>query len=198
MSGAQGPQCLVVHGTAWSDELAGINLGATCNWFSLKADPNSDKLVLVSVDGASDLNTVRWSGTGWILDSEHDSTVETHARRCADAEFETFAGHEGHIILVWGDLNTDPITYKHFDGTSWGPVTQVSTSTIPTTDQQWHVLRRNADNKILLACLDDGRDINTAYWDGTKWTGSDEVEAGASTLAMQCFDLSPNAHMVET
>jgi len=183
--------------TSWSIELSGVNLGATCNWFSLKADSKSDKLVLVSVDGNSDLNTVRWNGASWTLDSEHDSSVETDARRCADAEFETFSGHEGHIILVWGDLNTDPITYKHFDGTSWSSAIQVSISTL-ITDQQWHVLRRNADDRILLACLDDGSDVNTAYWDGTQWIWSDEVETGASTLGMQCFDLSPDVHMVET
>ncbi len=182
----------VWEGTAWGSELVAVSIGATPNWFSLKADPNGDRLVLVSVDGDSDLNTVRWSGSAWTLDTEHDNSVETNAGRCADAEFETTPGHEGHIILVWGDFNTNPITYKHFDGTFWGVATQVPTSQIPTTRQQWHVLRRSGDDKILLATLDNGLDINTAYWDGVSWFWSDEVETSGSTTSMQSFDVAPD------
>jgi len=185
-------QSRVWTGTAWGNELAGVSIGATPNWFSLKPDLNSDKLVLVSVDGSDDLNTIRWSGLAWILDLEHDDRVQTNAARTADAEFETTPGHEGHIILVWGDFNTNPITYKHFDGAVWGPATQVPTTDIPTTRQLWHVLRRTDDNKILLATLDDGSDINTAYWNGTNWSWSDEVETTASAQTTQCFDLAPD------
>lgn len=185
-------QSRVWSGTTWDSELTGISIGATPNWFSLKADPNSNKLVLVSVDGSDDLNTIQWSGTAWTIDTEHDNRVQTNAARCADAEFETTQGHEGHIILVWGDWNTNPITYKHFNGATWGSATQISTSDVPTTLQLWHILRRTDDNKILLATLDDGSDINTAYWDETKWSWSDEVELTASVTTMQCFDLAPD------
>lgn len=82
--------------------------------------------------------------------------------------------------------------YKHFDETTWGSATQIPITGIPTVLQLWHVLRRADDNKILLATLDNNADINTAYWDGTNWSWSDEVEATASTTAMQCFDLAPD------
>jgi len=187
-------QSRVWSGTAWGSELAGVSISATPNWFSLKADPNSNKLVLVSVDGSDDLNTIRWNGTTWTLDTEHDDRVQTNAARCADVEFETTPGHEGNIILVWGDWNTDPVTYKHFDGTTWSSVTQIPLTDFPTSRQLWHVLRRADDNKILLATLEDGSPphINTAYWDATKWSWSDEVETSASVTTMQCFDLAPD------
>jgi len=185
-------QSKVWNGTTWGSELAGVSVGATPNWFSLKADLNSDRLVLVSVDSSDDLNTIRWNGTTWTLDTEHDDRVQTNAARTADAEFESIPGHEGDIILVWGDWNTNPITYKHFDGATWGAATQIPIADIPTTRQLWHVLRRTDDNKILLATLDDSSDINTAYWDGTKWSWSDEVETSASVQTMQCFDLAPD------
>jgi hypothetical protein len=140
------------------------------------------------------LNTVRWNGTSWILDAMQDNSLEPSAGRCADAEFETTPGHEGHIVLVWGDLNIDPITYKLFNGTTWSAATQVPTSVFPTTDQQWHILRRDKYGKILLACVDDGSDINTGYWNGTYWVWTDELEITASTSARQCFDLSPDAY----
>jgi archaellum component FlaF (FlaF/FlaG flagellin family) len=182
------------NGTGWESKSAGVNIAATCNWFSLKADPNSDGLVLVSVDSATQLNTVRWNGTSWILDAMQDNSLEPSAGRCADAEFETTPRHEGHIVLVWGDLNIDPITYKLFNGTTWSAATQVPTSVFPTTDQQWHILRRDKYGKILLACVDDGGDINTGYWNGTYWVWTDELEITASTSARQCFNLSPDAY----
>jgi hypothetical protein len=116
------------NGTGWEPKSAGVNIAATCNWFSLKADPHSDGLVLVSV------------------------------------------------------------------GTTWSAATQVPTSVFPTTDQQWHILRRDKYGKILLACVDDGSDINTGYWNGTYWVWTDELEITASTSARQCFDLSPDAY----
>lgn len=188
----------VWNGSAWSGELPVVNIGATCYWFSLKADPNSDKLILVSIDSASDLNTVRWDGESWTLDAEHDNRVETNGARCADAEFEDLPGHEGHILLVWGDRNTDQITYRHFDGGSWSSKTKVSTSVIPTTDQRWHILKRCSDGKILLACIDDGQDINTAYWNGEQWFWTGEVEPEASVINRANFDLAPDAHYENT
>jgi hypothetical protein len=181
------------NGTGWESRSTGIDVGSTCNWFSLKADPNSDGLVVVSVDSNTHLNTVRWNGTNWILDAMHDNSLETSVGRSADAEFETTPGHEGHIVLVWGDLNTDPITYKLFNGTAWSTPTQVPTSVFPTTDQQWHVLRRDSYGRILLACVDDGSDINTGYWNGTYWVWTDELEINAPTYTKQCFDLSTDA-----
>jgi hypothetical protein len=139
---------------------------------------------------------VRWNGTNWILDTMHDNSLETNAGRSADAEFETTPGHEGHIVLVWGDLNIDPITYKLFNGTGWSTPIQVPTSAFPTTDQRLYVLRRDIYGRVLLACVDDGYDINTGYWNGTYWIWTDELELNAPTYAKQCFDLSTDAHCI--
>jgi hypothetical protein len=182
------------NGTGWESGLPGVNIGATCNWFSLKADPTSNGLVLVSTDSSASLNTIRWNGTNWILDTTHDGSLNTMATRCADAEFETSPGNEGHIVLVWGKSNLESITYQQFDGTAWSIATQVPTSVLPTTSQEWVVLRHDKYGKMLLACADDSGHINTAYWNGTYWIWTDQLEAQASTYNTPCFDLSPDAY----
>jgi hypothetical protein len=186
------------NGTSWEAGLGALNVGATCSWFSLKADPLSDRLAVASVDSASDLNTLRWNGTQWDLDAEHDRSVETANARCADIEFESLPGHEGHLVLVWGDSGVASITYKHFDGTNWSAPTQVSTSIIPSARQYWHVLRRSMNGRILLACMDNGNDINTGYWDGASWNWTNELEGAASTTSTQCFDLASDSHLKNT
>ncbi|MCX8173570.1 MAG: integrin alpha [Thermoplasmata archaeon] len=154
---------------SWEAPLTAVNVGGTCNWFSLQSDPLSNRLVLVSVDGDTDLNTVRWSGSAWTLDTEHDASVETDAGRCADAVFETKSGHVGHIILVYSDLDTDIPRYRHFDGTTWGAITPVE-ATARTDDPQIIQLRAGADGTVFCAAVGADRYLNTWTWDGSAWT----------------------------
>jgi hypothetical protein len=184
----------VSNGTGWEPRSTGIDLAATCNWFSLKPDLNSNGLVLVSIDSSSHLNTIRWNGTNWILDPIQDNSVQTIAARCADAEFETAPSYQGRIVLVWGHLNTNSITFKYFNGTAWSTASQVPTSLFPTTRQYWTTLRRDKYGKVLLACVDDSSDINTGYWNETYWIWTDRLELASSTYTKQCFDLSTDAY----
>jgi hypothetical protein len=158
-------------GSSWTSELSPVSIGAIPYWFSLKDDPNSNKLILVSVDDANCLNTVRWSGSAWTKDSIHDSDIETYLCRCADSIFEDTLGHSGHIILVWGKNDTDIARYRHFDGSTWSS-TQSIESTTHSTDPQVVQLRRDDDGLIFLAILDDGKDLNGWTWDSdaSTWT----------------------------
>ncbi|MEM3396647.1 MAG: hypothetical protein QW620_03225 [Thermoplasmata archaeon] len=151
---------------SWEAPLTAVNVGGTCNWFSIKADPLSNRLVVVSVDGLTDLNTVRWSGSSWTLDTEHDASVETNAGRCADAVFETQSGHAGHIILVYGD-STNTV-YKHWDGTSWS--SPVNLPNLPAGDTFWSQLRCDANGLIFYAECETDWYLNTWTWDGSAWT----------------------------
>ncbi|MEM3493395.1 MAG: integrin alpha, partial [Thermoplasmata archaeon] len=187
-----------LNGT-WEAPLTAVNIGGTCNWFSLKADPLSNRLVVVSVDDGSDLNTVRWSGSGWTLDTEHDDSVETNARRCADAIFESISGHEGHIILVYGDANVDIAKYRHFDGSTWGAITSMET-TAHSTDPQVVQLRSDHNGVIFCGIVDDGRDLNTWTWDGSAWTWRKEhnTDLSAYTLPTEAFMISPSIQVDST
>ncbi len=91
------------NGTGWEPKIAWINLAATCNWFSMKTDPNSDGLVLVSVDSSSQLNTVRWNGTSWILDPMQDNSVWNPVLEDVQMpNLRRAPGHQGHIVSGMG------------------------------------------------------------------------------------------------
>jgi hypothetical protein len=61
-----------------------------------------------------------------------------------------------------------------------------------TTDQEWTIEMRDMYGRKLPACMNDGHDINTGYWNGTYWIWTDELELVASSYTRRSFDLSPD------
>ena len=193
-------------GSAWIGTAATLldipSQGGVSNWISLKADSNSDRLMIGVQDAGADLNTREWSGTAWDTATEHpehDSTVESVLSRSFDIEYETFPGHEGHAMLVWGDAYY--ASWKH-----WTPATGSSgwssrTILAGSDDTAVTQLRRNSDGRIFAALLDDpasGSDDLVEYrWDGSTWSSRLVVEDTPTRAAqpmMEPFMIAPDTH----
>lgn len=163
--------------------------GWVSNWVTLKADPATNGIVYLVVDGASDLNTAFWDGTAWTVHPEHDSAVNTNARRCADFEWEP-TGSKG--LLVWGTA-FNSLSYKRFSA----PSTWSGTSTIATTGfELWVQLRRNPRDapshaKILGAILDSNFDLGALKWDGSTLTnmGDSIFTSDTTVTTYECFNI---------
>jgi hypothetical protein len=174
---------------SWGSELPQVYLGATPYWFTLKADPVSNRLMAVIVDSRRDLNTVRWDGSSWTRDSEHDSNVDTSSTRCADFEWEP-SGSKG--LLVWG-TSSGSLSYKTFTA----PSTWSGTSTITAADtHRWVQLRRNTDDvsgdiKILGGTLNNNDDLGALSWDGSTLTneGDSAFTSDTAVTTYECFDI---------
>lgn len=180
---------VIWDGAAWGTITSGPDVGAAVNWLSLKADPVSNKMMLTSVDGGTDLNTGYWDGSTWTV-LEHDSAVKTHVQRCADFEWEP-SGSKG--VLVYGDANTDPITYRTFvtsPSPAWGTISTYTASGV--TDQQWVQMRVDprgvGSAKIYIGVLDDAYDITLLYWDGAAFGGVIDI-ADATVATYECFEI---------
>ncbi|MBU4032971.1 MAG: integrin alpha, partial [Candidatus Thermoplasmatota archaeon] len=189
-------------GSAWNAEITAVAIGGSPVSLSLQADPLSNKLVVASTDSGDYLNTARWDGTGptWTLDAEHDAAIEGgsatgQARKVADAIFETASGHEGHIILVYGDSNADIPDYRHFDGTSWSAINPID-GTARATDNLIVQLRRDANGLIFLGVVDDEWDLNTWTWNSASgtWTWQKEhhIDCSMYTDPTECFMIAPS------
>ena len=180
-------------GSAWDGAATTFDLSGTStpNWFTLKANPINDELFCVSVDGGSDLNTAYWSGSAWTLHTEHDASVDTNARRCADFAWEP-TGSKG--LLVYG-TSAAYITYKIFTA----PNTWVGPTSVPmgANVHPWVQLRTNprsinGDMKILGAVLEGTVfDLGAISWDGTTFTviGSTTFTADTTVVTYECFEL---------
>ncbi|MFH1107234.1 MAG: hypothetical protein V1787_05035 [Candidatus Micrarchaeota archaeon] len=143
------------------------NTGANAapNWLSLKADPSSDRMMLVNVDGGTDLSTGRYDGTSWTADARWDGTIDSHASRCADFAW-TPTGSTG--VLAWG-TTSGVVNYVNFTApSSWsGSSTFSAASTHP-----WITLRGNprasANDAGILGIFENSTGaIGHFYWANT-------------------------------
>ena len=180
-------------GTSWSAR-GSVAIGDYMHWCSLKADPNSDMLVIVYVDNDLDVGAVIWNGSSWGTYYEFDTSAETLSDRCIDAEFETFSGHEGHIIVCYGDGAT--LSYVHWDGTAWStPVVITGSSDSPVVQ-----LRRCADGIIHCTVYNSGAgQIESYYWDGASWSSATVFTTTPSTTASpykEPFMVAPDKHLI--
>jgi hypothetical protein len=179
---------------SWNATTESPNVGAVPNWCTLKADPSSNRLMLVSVDGSSDLNVVHYGGTGsWTVNYggfTEDTGVDTAAQRCADFAWEP-TGSKG--LIVWG-TTTDKIKYQAFDGTSWGTASEPA---MGTHEHPWVQLRTNprpaaGGTKILGAVLEaTAEDVGAISWDGSTFTiiGTNTISSATTVITYECFDV---------
>jgi len=178
------------NNTAWENELPAISISTLNNrWLSLKADPSSNFLMVVTIDGQSDLNTVFWNGSSWDSPVEHDDGITHTDRRCADFDWEPLSGKG---LLVWSTAQ-DSVSYKTFTApATWG---NEATSSNPVA-HPWIQLKRNpryvaGDVKILGATLNGNQDIFGLRWDGSVLTiETTALTSDASTIAYECFDIT--------
>jgi len=163
--------------------------GGVANWVALRADPATNGLVYLVIDAGSDLNTAFWDGTAWTVHPEHDSAVNTNARRCADFEWEP-TGSKG--LLAWGTA-PNTLSYKRFTASStWSGISTIST----TGNELWVQLRRNlsdvaSDAKILGAMLNNNFDLGALKWDGSTLTnmGDSIFTSDTTVTTFECFNI---------
>ena len=179
------------NGAAWEAAISPTSVGGTVNWITAKSDPASDKIMVISVDGGSDLNEIYYDGSTWTLLAELDSAVDTNAARCADFEWEP-SGSKG--LIVWG-ATSGQINWKPFTPPStWGAG---GSPAMGADIHPWVQLRRNqravtGDMKILGAVLEDTVfDLGAIKWDGTTFTviGASTFTADTTVVTYECFEM---------
>jgi hypothetical protein len=154
--------------------------------FSIKADPASNRIMLMALESTSKLYTADWSGSAWTLHSPQHSNTDYTTYRDADIAWEPTGSK---VLMVYAN-SWNTLTYK-----TWTPADGWTTeSTIPMAGgHAWVQLRtnpRNAGPKILGATLDSNFDLGSLKWDGTTLSGS----AGAFTIdttviTYECFEV---------
>ena len=178
--------CTYSSTEGWSTPGPRRNIGGTPQWITLKPNPASNEIMLTCIDNRYDLNTMLWDGDSWSPPAEHDSYIEGYGYRCADFDWEP-DGKGG--LLVWGDRNVDALTYRVWGGSSWGPIKRYPGL---TTDQQWVQVKRNyaiENVTIMIATIDDGRDLVVTAWNGSAMTMQEELTSYSDYRYCERFEL---------
>ena len=124
---------------------------------SMKADPASNQLLAIIIDGGSNLNSIFWNGSAWDTPTIHDTAILNDGTRGADFDWEP-SGSKG--LLVWSTAQGS-VSFKTFTApSSWSGENTVSNP----GGHPWIQLRRNPKNvngdvKIMGAILNSNQNL---------------------------------------
>lgn len=156
--------------------------GGVVQWMELESRPDSNELLYAAVDAGSDLNTRKWSGSGWDTATghpEHDGAVENITSMNFDVIWETHTANPGKAWLLWGDGAT--VSKKLWSGTAWGSASVLAGS----DDTSFIRLKADPDTGAVWAGIYESRASATDdIWEshltggGTSWSGESTLWGG--------------------
>ena len=163
----------VWNGSGWMQPPLKLRPPHTARWLRLKADPNSDKLLLgIHYSGAnSDINVIPWTGSAWgtLVSIDTNPSGNGDSNRAFDVIFESASSH----AIIAYSTTTSGMRYQHSAdaGVNWGGATALSAS-----DQAyWIQLERQSDGTVYLAAHDTNSDLKTWIWNGSSWTAKNTI-----------------------
>jgi Mg-chelatase subunit ChlD len=181
------PLYRVWDGSSWSSEslVYSNNEGkGDVRWIRLEANPNSDEMVLVTLDDKLDLCAQVWDGSSWgnQIELTNDAVIESY--QCFDVMYEQ---DSGRAIVAWADSD-GRMKYRIWDGSSWGSETNM----YYYSDYVFWVKMAADPNsdRILLATEDWSYDIYVTDWDGSSWETPLRVENDVYEYSRRSVDVA--------
>ncbi len=182
-------------GTAnWSGatNIDAVRTSGIVQWVRLEGSlaASSNTIGLAWADANSDLSAMEWTGSSWAV-AEPAAALETaleFATAAQDVEsFDiAFESTTGNLIVAWGltqattctagtaIASTNCIRYSRYTS-SWAAVAAIPTVADPATHLD--MSSNPNSNEIVLAALDNSNaDMSIAYWSGSAWTGTANVD----------------------
>lgn len=161
--------------------------GGVANWIALVSRPGSDELMYGVLDGGSDLNSRKWSGSAWdaaAQHAEHTAGAENNSSMVFDIIWETHSTNPGEAWLVFGDSAT--VTKKQWSGIAWGA------GSVLTGSDDTSFIRLKADSvtgAIFAGIYEDSTSATDDIWEsrltggGTTWSAKNTIWGGPTTVA---------------
>jgi Mg-chelatase subunit ChlD len=181
------PLYRVWDGSSWSSEslVYSNNEGkGDVRWVRLEANPNSDEMVLVTMDDRYDLCAQVWDGSSWGNQIELTDDVVIESYQCFDVMYES---DSGRAIVVWADYD-GRMKYRIWDGSSWD-----SETIMYSYSDYVYWVKMGADpnsDRILLATEDRSYDIYVTDWDGSSWETPLRVEGDVYEYSRRSVDVA--------
>ncbi|MDW7731109.1 MAG: VWA domain-containing protein [Methanolobus sp.] len=193
------PRYTVWDGSSWSSAAAvdGLYAGSgRVNWVKLAADPNSDKMALVTQDDSGRIRAQVWDGDSW-----GNSEVITDDADGPYQSFDVTFDNDGNIMVIWADWSVSSYTsgggrwwrwsittydcdvrvgHHIFNGGIWSSdsdvydfsYTQDGNSNPYSNYGCWIKIAADPDSDDMIMALSDAYNIRYATWDGSEWDDS--------------------------
>ena len=176
-----------VNGAAMT---AGPTHGAgTIQWVRLKPKPNSDEIILVTVDSNNDVYASVWNGTAF----GNTQLLEDGSVSSSQGFDVAYTQSAGVGFVVWVDATSTRPQYRTWDGYSWSAeTTTVHDHFSGTTGSNIKLAANPKNNELMLGTNDNGDDINVEVWSSTLsvWLNGKEIDATAKAQTIRTFDVA--------
>ncbi|MEM2121664.1 MAG: hypothetical protein QXU20_03365, partial [Candidatus Woesearchaeota archaeon] len=177
------PYYNIWDGTSLSTASTAINVGAQPDWIITASNPNSEEIILATIDTSNDVNVQVWNGTDWHsqLELETGSSV---TYKGFDVAYESLSGR---ALVVYNDGTAIP-KYYIWNGSSW--LGEYSCQNTGST-VRWIELASDPNSNYIILVTQDGdaaSDINVQIWNGTSWSTPLELTTNAFS-AYRNFDV---------
>ncbi|MBN2561238.1 MAG: VCBS repeat-containing protein [Phycisphaerae bacterium] len=157
-------------------------------WVELSPDPNTDKIVMLTLNSDYDLYAVAWSGSGWGSITTLETDTGKRNEECFAMAYETLSG-DGLVVYAQDSQNNP--RYRTWNGSSWSGEGQLPSV---GSDQRWLRLAADpASDQILFGSLDDAGDINANVWNGSSWDSNQQLETENWMNQLRSFDIAYEA-----
>jgi Mg-chelatase subunit ChlD len=182
------PRYSVWDGSSWSSGAAVDSSSpgsGDIGWIELESNPNSDEMVLVTLDDKSDIRAQVWDGSSWGNAEFITNDARATSYQCFDVSYEQGTGR---AIVTWADAGTGDVRYRIWDGSSWSSATNLYT---PDGRVYWIKMASDPNsNDILLATLDNNYDIHVIAWNGSAWLSPEEIETDVYEYSRRSVDVA--------
>ncbi|WP_462271845.1 VWA domain-containing protein [Methanohalophilus sp.] len=174
----------------WSLEeyISSSTLGdGTLYWISLESAPDSDEIVMVTLDYSRDIRAQVWNGSSWGNSNVITNDSRAMSYQCYDVVYEQ---QSGDTIVVWSNRNDNTVHYKIWNGTTWSSEEDLYTF---DDSQRVYWIRMAEDpgsDDILLAMSDLNNDVRVAHWNGSFWSDTQEIENSSPDYTIRSFDVA--------
>ncbi len=153
------PKYRVWDGSSWTDgafvDVTNPGTGDVW-WVRLAAKPNSNEMVLATLDDARDIRAQVWDGSSWGSTVAITDDSRAYGYQCYDAVYD----RNDNAMVVWSDMGTSTVRYRVWNGIAWSAASDVYSF---TDSVYWIKLASdpNSDN-ILMGALDSAYDISVS------------------------------------
>ncbi|WP_321430058.1 VWA domain-containing protein [uncultured Methanolobus sp.] len=182
------PRYRVWDGNSWSSDssvYSGNSGSGDVWWVRLEANPDSDEMVLVTLDDERDIRAQVWDGSSWGNPESITNNARATSYQCYDVAYEQ---DSGRAIVSWADMGTGSVRYSIWDGSSWSSANDVY---YPDARVYWTKMASDPySNEILMATLDNNYDIHVMVWDGSSWSNIQEIETNVYEYSRRSVDLA--------
>lgn len=182
----------------WSSESTfdPVRTSGTVQWVEMAADYRSAQNIVGAIwaDTNSDLSGAIWDGTAWVnepaavMNAALEIVSVAQDVKSFDIDFEASTGD---VLVAYGSggtASTNGAFYRacpvggsgNASDCTWGAETAITTMADDATNLDISS-DPNTDDIVFASIGNAGSDMQAAYWSGTSWTGTANVDATSAT-----------------